>query len=211
MPDYGVSGTPRRYALIVGMLVALATVPLLTVLALGAASVGGPSGTGTAAVAVPAHDPVVVVTDDPARPSTGPLPVQPPQAPPTGPPAPVPARPKPAPTVAPRAPAPVPTPAAASVPDPAQPESTGPTPAPTDPPIPTGPTPTPTPTDPPGPGRTPHCHHGSERDRSEAARLPGHRHYPGNSHSSPSRLLTRYPVRPESMPYTRSSSRAHRA
>ena len=46
MPDYGVSGTTRRYTLIVGMLVALATVPTLVVMAVGAASVDSPASFG---------------------------------------------------------------------------------------------------------------------------------------------------------------------
>src|SRR2546430_3881290 len=83
VPDYGVSGTTRRYTLIVGMLVALATVPTLVVMAVGAASVDSPASGGTPILAAPPRDPVVVVTDDPTRPTPGPRTVQPPLGAPT--------------------------------------------------------------------------------------------------------------------------------
>src|SRR2546430_1054726 len=105
VPDYGVSGTTRRYTLIVGMLVALATVPTLVVMAVGAASVDSPASGGTPIIAAPPRDPVVVVTDDPTRPAPGPRTVQPPLgAPTTSAPPPVP------PSAPPRRPAHRPTP-----------------------------------------------------------------------------------------------------
>ena len=150
MPDYGVSGPTRRYALIVGMLVALATVPTLVVLAVGAIWVGDRQSGGTPPRGASTGDPVIVLSppstsprassaDSVAVPPAGPT--VPPAAPRPAPvavaavPAPAPRRPvteqaTPAPTTpAPTAPAPTPTdpaPSPSGIPEP----SASPTPAP---------------------------------------------------------------------------------
>src|SRR2546430_15005759 len=65
VPDYGVSGTTRRYTLIVGMLVALATVPTLVVMAVGAASGDNPAPRGTPVPPPPPPRPRAVGADRP--------------------------------------------------------------------------------------------------------------------------------------------------
>src|SRR5256885_1348003 len=69
VPDHGMSGPTRRYALIVGMLVALATVPTLVVLAVGAAWVGDRHSGGTPPRGASTGDPVIVLSppSGPAR------------------------------------------------------------------------------------------------------------------------------------------------
>src|SRR2546429_111182 len=83
VPDYGVSGTTRRYTLIVGMLVALATVPTLVVMAVGAAPGDSPAPGGTPRLAAPPPGPGVGGTPDPPPPPPpGRRPRPPPRAPP---------------------------------------------------------------------------------------------------------------------------------
>src|SRR2546423_11091381 len=129
VPDYGVSGPTRRYALIVGMLVALATVPTLVVLAVGAIWVGDRQSGGTPPRGASTGDPVIVLSP----PSTSPRASSADSVavPPAGP------------TVPPAAPRPAPV-AVAAVPAPAprRPVTQQATPAPTTPP-PTAPPPTP--------------------------------------------------------------------
>jgi len=59
--DFGVTGPVRRYALIVAMLVALASVPTFVVMAIGTASLGQRGPSGTPLLGGPG-DPVVVVS-----------------------------------------------------------------------------------------------------------------------------------------------------
>jgi hypothetical protein len=119
VPDYGVAGPTRRYALIVGMLVALATVPTLVVLAVGAAWVGDRHSGGTPPRGASTGDPVIVLSPPSGPARVGAAVAVPPASPseePVAPPArPVPAQPMPAPRGArpegvPAATAPVPTP-----------------------------------------------------------------------------------------------------
>ena len=85
MPDYGVAGPTRRYALIVGMLVALATVPTLVVLAVGAAWVGDRHSGGTPPRGASTGDPVIVLSRPPAGPRVADNVAVPPVAPTTSP------------------------------------------------------------------------------------------------------------------------------
>jgi hypothetical protein len=75
VPDYGVSGPTRRYALIVAMLVTLASAPTLIILAIGSASMNeAKPSTGPILGARPGS-PVVVVPgspDGPSEPTGGP-------------------------------------------------------------------------------------------------------------------------------------------
>jgi hypothetical protein len=70
VPDYGVAGPTRRYALIVAMLVGLTSVPTLTLIVIGSASVRqGERGPGTAPLLGPRPQaPVVVVPDGSGEP-----------------------------------------------------------------------------------------------------------------------------------------------
>ena len=153
MPDYGMAGPTRRYALIVGMLVALATVPTLIVLAVGAAWVGDRHSGGTPPRGASTGDPVIVLSPPagPARtgaavavPPAGPAsPAAPP--PPAGPvPVPVAARPAPVlpsarpegvpaatdPEPTPTDPEPTPSASASATAEPEQSDSSAPEPAP---------------------------------------------------------------------------------
>ena len=86
MPDHGMSGPTRRYALIVGMLVALATVPTLVVLAVGAAWVGDRQSGGTPPRGASTGDPVIVLSPPTAGPrNADPVTVPPPGADPATP------------------------------------------------------------------------------------------------------------------------------
>src|SRR2546430_7283200 len=86
VPDHGMSGPTRRYALIVGMLVALATVPTLVVLAVGAAWVGDRQSGGTPPRGASTGDPVIVLSPPTAGPrNADPVTVPPPGADPATP------------------------------------------------------------------------------------------------------------------------------
>src|SRR2546430_738210 len=78
VPDYGVSGTTRRYTLIVGMLVALATVPTLVVMAAGAAPGATPPPPGTPRPPPPPPPPARVGARPPAPPTPSPRTSRPP-------------------------------------------------------------------------------------------------------------------------------------
>src|SRR5256885_17201977 len=126
VPDHGMSGPTRRYALIVGMLVALATVPTLVVLAVGAAWAGDRQSGGTPPRGASTGDPVIVLSppSGPARPGAA---VAVPPAGPAEQPLPPPGRPVPVPVAARPAPAP-----RAARPE-GVPAATDPVPTPTDP------------------------------------------------------------------------------
>jgi hypothetical protein len=99
VPDYGVAGPTRRYALIVGMLVALATVPTLIVLAVGAAWVGDRHSGGTPPRGASTGDPVIVLSPPSGPARTGSTVAVPPAGP-SEQPLPPPARPVPVPVTA---------------------------------------------------------------------------------------------------------------
>jgi hypothetical protein len=126
VPDYGVAGPTRRYALIVGMLVALATVPTLVVLAVGAAWVGDRHSGGTPPRGASTGDPVIVLSP-PSGPARAGSPVAVPPAGPSEQPLPPPARPVPIPVAA------RPAPALRSARPEGVPAATDPVPTPTDP------------------------------------------------------------------------------
>jgi hypothetical protein len=174
VPDYGVSGTGRRYALIVAMLVALATVPLLLVMAVGVASVDGPAPGGSPVLGPPGHDPVVIVTDDP--PPAPPPPAVAPQSRAAV--VPPPAPPPPTHRAVTRRPAAVPPPAPATS---GTPEST-----PTPDPSPSG---DPSPTDPPSTDPSPPDPSPTGGDRCHQP----HRGLPPTESGRAHRLGTRHP------------------
>jgi len=169
VPDYGLAGPGRRYAMLVGILVALATVPTSILLAIGASWLGTGTGDDGSTPRAVRRDPVVVV---------------PPRTVPSGPPAPArPAQPARSPAHAPAtarrtvaAMTPEPTSQAAIVPPPVPTPVTSPpvtSPPVTSPPVTSPPvTPAPPPSLPCGPTDPP--------DREERSPAADHGHRPAH-------------------------------